>query len=840
MAATTFGVAWIWLALAGGAGVLPAMGAPLPLDPNLSTIAPEECLWYVASSGMGAAQADSSNHTEQLFAEPQVQRLFTEIETQVMAAVRRAGGPNREQRVLATEIPKVVKALISRPLAAFVGDVRPGPDETVQAEAAFVLSAGEGRAELEGALNQLLALARENQFATTSETIADVEWQRVTLPPQAPPVRFGWKGDYFLIAIGEETPAALVERIDGAVDAVEEGSGAGPAWLQEIRSEHPIEREMSIGYLNVAGIRERVQPIVESHHPGAWPIVEQLGITSIKTLHGVSGYDAVGCMSTAHVVTDGEQPGSLGFLPHEPLAEGDLAIVPKDALVAAAVRISALEVMEKAVALASQFEPRAGEEFEEGLWEAERHLGVDVRADVVAALDDVWVAYLPAGDLMFSWLNSAAAIKVKDADKLRTSVRKIVDAAKAEMARHNERVSIGETTIDGQTLYSLQFEGEPVPFSPSWCVSDQWVVFGLLPEAVRSALDRDAEDSLATSEAVREAREADAPSTIFYQDTPQLVRSVYPFVQMGVQMLSAQLRQAGISIDTTALPSPETVIKHLRPSVSTVSHSDDGFHFTQRGTLPGGGNVVGAMPVVVGLALPAVQSARSAARQAQEMNNLKQLALAFHNYADANRAFPTDVYSADGSPLLSWRVRLLPYMEEASLYSQFKLEEPWDSENNRPLLDQMPAVFRSPDSEYLFNRTRYVTLDGENTLFPGNEKLSFRDVTDGTSNTIMFVQVHPDAAVEWTRPADVDFNPERPFANVAQQRGEFLAAYCDGSVHRLSLGIGKEVMTALATRNGEEVISYEETNQPAAPWLYGEYHAVEWSPAETPAESSAP
>ncbi len=839
MAATTFGVAWIWLALAGGAGVLPALGAPLPLDPNLSNIAPAECLWYVASSGMGAAQANSTNHTEQLFAEPQVQRLFTEIETQVMAAIRRAGGPNRDQRVLSTEIPKVVKALISRPMAAFVADVRPGPDKSVQAEAAFVLSAGEGRAELAAALDQLLALARDNGLSTTAETIGDVAWQRVALPPQAPPVRFGWKGDYLVIAVGEATAAALVERLDAGLD-VDSSTAYGPAWLTQIRSEHPIEREMSIGYLNVAGILQRVQPIVESHHPGVWPIVEQLGLTNIKTLHGVSGYDAVGCMSTAHIVTDGQRPGILGFLPHEPLAEGDLSIVPKDALVAAAVRMSAREVMEKAVALASQFEPRAGEEFEEGLWEAERHLGVDVRNDVVAALGDVWVAYLPSGDLMFSWLNSAAAVKVKDADKLRTSVRKIVDAAKAEMARHNERVSISETTVDGQTLYSLQFQGEPVPVSPSWCVADEWLVFGLLPDAVRSALDREAEDSLATSDAVGEALEADGPAAIFYQDTPQLVRSAYPFVQMGVQMLSAQLRQVGITIDATALPSRDTVIKHLRPSVSTMGHAEDGFHFTQRGTLPGGGNMVGAMPVVVGLALPAVQSARSAARQAQEMNHLKQLGLAFHNYESAKGAFPTDVYSEDGTPLLSWRVRLLPYMEEMALYSQFKLDEPWDSEHNRPLLDQMPAVFSSPDSAHLFNKTRYVTLDGETTLFPGNEKLSFRDVTDGTSNTIMFVQVHPDSAVEWTRPADVDFDAENPFAGVAQERGEFLATFCDGSVRRISLGIGAEAMKALATRAGEEVISYEEIDQPAAPWLYGEYSAVEQIPAEAPAEAPAP
>src|SRR5690242_10209850 len=69
----------------------------------------------------------------------------------------------------------------------------------------------------------------------------------------------------------------------------------------------------------------------------------------------------------------------------------------------------------------------------------------------------------------------------------------------------------------------------------------------------------------------------------------------------------------------------------------------------------------------------------------QSSNNLKQLVLAFHNYNDAYGKLPTNVLSKDNKPILSWRVQILPFIEQDNLYKQFKLDEPWDSENNKQL-----------------------------------------------------------------------------------------------------------------------------------------------------------
>ena len=104
------GLVWMWVMLAGGSA-LPPLGPPLPLDALLSRIAPEDCLWYAASAGVGKPDPSSSNETERLIAEPQVQRFMAEVESQIMAAVRRAGGPNRTQRVAAAEAPTLVESV---------------------------------------------------------------------------------------------------------------------------------------------------------------------------------------------------------------------------------------------------------------------------------------------------------------------------------------------------------------------------------------------------------------------------------------------------------------------------------------------------------------------------------------------------------------------------------------------------------------------------------------------------------------------------------------------------------------------------------------------------------
>ena len=115
----------------------------------------------------------------------------------------------------------------------------------------------------------------------------------------------------------------------------------------------------------------------------------------------------------------------------------------------------------------------------------------------------------------------------------------------------------------------------------------------------------------------------------------------------------------------------------------------------------------------------AVGKVREAAKRIQLSNDLKQLALAVHNYHDTNGRFPAAaIYDKNGKPLLSWRVMLLPYLDQNELYKEFHLNEPWDSEHNKKLLEKMPAVFAPPDSQaFKDHETFFQCFVGKGSVF---------------------------------------------------------------------------------------------------------------------------
>jgi hypothetical protein len=214
--------------------------------------------------------------------------------------------------------------------------------------------------------------------------------------------------------------------------------------------------------------------------------------------------------------------------------------------------------------------------------------------------------------------------------------------------------------------------------------------------------------------------------------------------------------------------------------------------------------------ILMGLLMPAVQSARAAANRVESQNNLRQIVLAAHNYHDAYGHFPSDIRAEDGTRLLSWRVALLPFMEEAALYEQFHLDEPWDSEHNLELLDRMPAIYQPGLGEAIPGWTTIQGFRGPDTVF-GEEQVQLRDIHDGTSNTIFCVETGLEQAVEWTRPADLAFDPEGPLPEIGMMYpAGFCAAFCDGSVRTIDYGIDAEALRLMILMNdGESILGDE-------------------------------
>jgi prepilin-type processing-associated H-X9-DG protein len=214
--------------------------------------------------------------------------------------------------------------------------------------------------------------------------------------------------------------------------------------------------------------------------------------------------------------------------------------------------------------------------------------------------------------------------------------------------------------------------------------------------------------------------------------------------------------------------------------------------------------------VGVGLFLPAVQKVREAAGRTQDANNLKQLALAMHNYASATGgAFPpAAICDPSGKPLLSWRVALLPYLEHQDLYQKFRLNEPWDSPHNHKLLALMPEVYRLPAAPAQVGQTHYRVFYGNGAILNLDRPTRLADITDGTSNTLLIVETAQ--SVPWTKPEDIHYDPNGPLPPLASFfAGGFNAAFADGSVRFFRTTPPQEVLRALITRAGGEPVDPE-------------------------------
>ena len=202
--------------------------------------------------------------------------------------------------------------------------------------------------------------------------------------------------------------------------------------------------------------------------------------------------------------------------------------------------------------------------------------------------------------------------------------------------------------------------------------------------------------------------------------------------------------------------------------------------------------------VLIAMLLPAVQAAREAARRAQATNNLKMIGLAMHNYYDVYKKFPRSSYAEDGKPLLSWRVHILPFVDQIELYKQFHLDEPWHSEHNKPLIAKMPVVFKNPKLDAADGEkglTNYLQPTGEFALFRRDKEPIFASITDGSSNTIAAVE--SEKKVIWTQPDDLEIDPEKPFAELNFRPGGFLALFADGHVSLVPEGFPAEALANL-------------------------------------------
>ena len=238
------------------------------------------------------------------------------------------------------------------------------------------------------------------------------------------------------------------------------------------------------------------------------------------------------------------------------------------------------------------------------------------------------------------------------------------------------------------------------------------------------------------------------------------------------------------------------------------------------------------LAMIAMLISPAMHSDTRPARRTTCKNNLKQIGLAFHNFHDIYRRFPSasgPLPESDAQTVsLSWRVALLPYLDHAPLYKTYDLKQPWDSNENTPVQWNRIGTLSCPSDPQNIDRgivkqqysypTSYIVPTGDGTVFgdPSGPAMSLDEITDGTANTFMVVEACGTDII-WTEPRDLDVTKTPLGINLPGSRPRrsdgLLSSYhaggaqvgmADGSVRFVSENIDPQVLKKLTTANADD------------------------------------
>ncbi len=772
---------------------------------TLGRVASEKSLFFLASNGWKKPDAKSTNKTEQLWAEQSVQDFMQQLNDEIKRTIESRVQGDETASLLASTIPVFLGAAMQHPLA--VSLISFTTTDAPEINFAAVIDTEGDEASVRESFEKLIqAVPADGPNSLTEETIEGAKFYRPDTPGPVAAPQFGMFKSYLIVTMGPQTTAETIKKLTG--------SDAAPAWLSGTLADLKVDRPTLAWHVNMEAIWETVDSKIED--PTARAILDATGLFDLRRIASVTGLDAVGTVDQCVIETKGAPRGLLALLPQEPLTASDLKVIPANPAQAHLIRFDLEKLVDDVLKMADQVNPMPRQQYEQMTSQIEPVLGFSINDDLLKAFGNLWSMYVSgteAGGGFIPGLVITASLR--DQAKLTKVQEMLVIRAQGflEQLGPQAPVTLSEFTGRGVKGYRVQINNLPLPLSPSWAITKDQFVFGLSPQLVTAHLAAaNAKTSLADNEAVKAALKRDPKCVLLsYRDPKPEVQGLFTMINMFSPMVLGQLRQQGVEFNLPPLPLYSDLEPYLTPSVMTFGPTSNGWRSENHGVVP---TLASASPataaVLAALLLPAVQQAREAARRTQAKNNLKQIGLAMHNYHDTYGRFPERVVQdKKGEPGLSWRVKLLPFMDEGNLYNQFHLDEPWDSEHNKELISKMPLFYSSPGSTDLptEGKTRYVVLVGDGFLFDGDEGPAIGDVTDGTSNTIMVVEANPDSAVIWTQPDDLEIDLEDILAGLEGSRvGGFHALLCDGSVRFISQNIDPDTLLALFTKAGGEAL----------------------------------
>ena len=349
---------------------------------------------------MAEADANSSNQTEQLLAEPEIKRFTAELEKLIDASIAtatRRAGPEGD---LIRQLPLLIKTLLSHPAAMFVEAVNVGPN-ALDGRTALVVNLGDRSAKIQAAIKLLASQLPPGQVQQVQ--IDGTSFSQFKPVPQAQVISWGVHDNYLIVAAGEKTIADLLQR----------AQTPPPEWLTKQLDRLPVERRSTFTFLDVPTI---VKLGAKFGGPWADQIIGVLGLNSIGPASSTSGLDETGFVSRSLLSIDKNRTGAVSWLSSAPLSAEDLAPIPLGATTAAVWRLDLQRVLTGVIQAAEQIDPRAATQLKDAIQQFGQAIGMDVQQDLLGSLGDVWTVHAApeSGGLMAGW---TVTVRLRDREK---------------------------------------------------------------------------------------------------------------------------------------------------------------------------------------------------------------------------------------------------------------------------------------------------------------------------------------------------------------------------------------------------------------------------------------
>ena len=638
-----------------------------------------------------------------------------------------------------------------------------------------------------------------------------------------------------------------VEKAMAVADGKKANITKNPLWKKY--HDAPVKFEsISCGWLDAAPLREAYGKIPLPPTGGKKDpltvnsIITMLGLDTLNVISSRSGYNGKSCWSETVVEAPGSRKGLLSFMDQKPITLADFPPLPGDADSFAVGSFDWSKAYSTLLTLAEEIEgmgpPQVEGQVQQGLENIEQILGFSLKEDLFDTLGGVSCLYQDPKQ-GFMGIGPVVVQKVKDGKTLRETFNRILTIA--------EQASEGKLTIHraqkrGREIITFQAAQGGIPITPCLCIDDQWLVFGIMSQQLDSFFLRQEKKSPSwkpSAEMQAGFDELPKSFTSLSMTNPatsyKSLIGVFPLIETAIRSSGALPPNFQFPIQVSDLPPEELVTGPLFPNLSVGTASPEGVKIISRNSLQllGGTKFLAGGPIVVALLLPAVQQARTAARRTQSKNNLKQIALALHNYHDVFGGFPQGTHpndDLDEDERLSWLVDILPYMDQGPLYNQINFKTEWSEEPNARLLKNQVPTYLNPAETTLrdkdgYGLTHYVGIAGlgedgpelkvndpKAGVFAYDRKTGVRDITDGTSNTLMVGEAFKEFGA-WGAGGKSTI---RPFTQKAYIKGPdgiggpypggCHFGMCDGAVRFVSDKIDPKTLEALTTICGGEVV----------------------------------